>query len=179
MFLRVNLNIPLSREYEMPTVNGLHVNKITTVYETSKGIEAIKETIVKSKRLRITTIPPSLLKEIIPLLADKDIKILLLPSDKPHEKIEGITDVAITKSKLLADYKGDEMIIGSITSPAVSFNILWKDDKIYDISAMNYERCVRCQSESFEDTGWRFADKITEKIPAQDEKKNESKNHII
>lgn len=163
----------------MPTVNGIHVNKITTVYDMQKGIDAIKETVTKSKKLRITTIPPSLLKELMPLLADKDIKILVLPSEKFPEKINGVTDIAITKSKLLADFKGDEVIVGTITSPAVSFNVLWKDDKILDITAMNYERCVRCMSESFEDTGWRFADKLTERLPTPEEKKLESKNHII
>jgi hypothetical protein len=56
---------------------------------------------------------------------------------------------------------------------------MWKDDKIYDISAMNYERCVRCLGETFEDTGWRFADKLTERIPVPEEKKAEVKNHIM
>lgn len=163
----------------MPTVNGIHVNRITTVYETQKGLDAIKETVIKSKKLRITTIPPSLLKELLPLLIDKDIKILLLPGEKMSEKIEGISDIAITKSKILADFKGDEMIVGTITSPAISFNIMWKDDKIFDITAMNYERCVRCLGESFEDTSWRYADKLAESVAQPDEKKIENKVHII
>ena len=169
----------MSRDLKMPTVNGIHVNRITTVYDTQRGIEAIKETVTKSKKLRITTIPPSLLKELMPLLVEKDIKILLLPGEKVPEKIDGITDIGISKSKLLADYKGDEMIIGTITSPAVSFNVMWKDDMIFDITAMNYERCVRCMGESFEDTGWRFADKLTERLQSPDEKKPENKAHII
>ena len=163
----------------MPTVNGFHVNKIQTVYDTTKGIEAIKETVGKSKKLRITTIPPSLLKELMPLLTDKDIKILLLPGEKVPEKSPNITDVGIAKSRLLADYKGEEVIVGSITTPAVSFNIMWKDDRILDISAMNYERCVRCMGESFEDTGWRYADKLTERVVVTEEKKPEVKNHIM
>jgi len=163
----------------MPTVNGYHVNKITTVYDTQKGIEAIKETVAKSKKLRITTIPPSLLKELMPLFADKDIRILLLPGEKVPEKASNPIDIAISKSKLLADFKGEEVIVGSITSPAVSFNVMWKDDKIYDITAMNYERCVRCIGETFEDTGWRFADKLTERIPVPEEKKPEVKTHIM
>ena len=163
----------------MPTLNGIHLNKIATVYDTQKGIDAIKDIVVKSKKLRITTIPPFLLNELLPLLVDKDIKILILPGEKMPEKNIGISDVAVTKSKLLADFKGDELIVGSITSPAVSFNVMWKDDKIYDITAMNYERCVRCLGESFEDTRWRFADKIMEKAPVTEEKKVEAKSHIV
>lgn len=164
----------------MPTVNGMHLSKISTVYDTQKGIEAIKETILKSKKLRITTIPPFLLRELMPLLADKDTKILLLPGEKMPEKSSAVTDIAVSKTRLLGEFKGEEVTVGTITTPAVSFNVMWKDDKILDISAMNYERCVRCLGETFEDSSWRFADKFAEHLPQADDKKAaEPKNHII
>lgn len=153
----------------MGIVNGIYQNKLETIFEIDKGIEAIKETIIRSRKVRINTIPSDLLESFVPLLKEKDVKILLSIGEKPIEELKKVGGVAISKARIYADYKGEEVIVGNITFPGISYNILWRYDsnepkksKIYEISALNYEKCVRCLGDSFEELTWRFADKIEE-----------------
>lgn len=160
----------------MPVVNGVHQNKMTTVFEVPQGLDAIKETVSKARKVRISTVPPKLLFELLPFLKDKeDTKVLLSPGEKITDEMKQLGDVGVSKSKLYADYKGEEVLMGSITSPAVSFTILWKEDRIFEISAMNYERCVRCLGEYFDDMSWRFADKLIERPKVEEKTKPEPK----
>jgi hypothetical protein len=100
----------------------------------------------------------SLLKQLEPILADKDLKIILPIDEKPAEELEKLGEVATTKARIYVDFKGKEANTGSIGFSDRIFNITWLDDQILDISAMEYSKCVKCLSDTFEGS-WRYSQK--------------------
>lgn len=143
----------------MPIVEGRYEAKLSTTFGTiNEGLEEIKRKIQKSRRIRISNIPMSLLKQLEPILADKDLKIILPISEKPAEELEKLGEVATTKAKIYVDFKGKEANTGSIGFSDRIFNITWLNDQILDISAMEYSKCVKCLSDTFEGS-WRYSQK--------------------
>ncbi len=143
----------------MPIVEGRYEAKLSTTFGTiNEGLEEIKRKIQKSRRIRISNIPMSLLEQLEPILADKDLKIILPISEKPAEELEKLGEVATTKAKIYVDFKGKEANTGSIGFSDRIFNITWLNDQILDISAMEYSKCVKCLSDTFEGS-WRYSQK--------------------
>jgi hypothetical protein len=143
----------------MPIVEGRYEAKLSTTFGTiNEGLEEIKQKIQKSRRIRINNIPMSLLKQLEPILADKDLKIILPIGEKPGEELEKLGEVATTKAKIYVDFKGKEANTGSIGFSDRIFNITWLNDQILDISAMEYSKCVKCLSDTFEGS-WRYSQK--------------------
>jgi len=142
----------------MPIVDGRYEAKIGTTYKTEKGIEELRKKIKKSRVIRINNIPMNLLKELMPLLEGKDLKIILPMGEKKTEELMRLGDVAVTKARLYHQYDGKEANVGNISFSDVIFNILWTDDKIIEISTMEYSKCVKCMRSTFE-TAWRYARK--------------------
>jgi hypothetical protein len=142
----------------MPIVDGKYEAKISTTYEVDEGIEEIKRMIGKSRVIRISGIPMTLLDELKPLLANKDLKIILPLGEKPTEDLKQLGEVATTKARIYVDFKGKEAKTGSITFSTVVFNIVWLDDEILDVSTMEYSTCVNCLRKTF-DGAWRYSQK--------------------
>ena len=142
----------------MPIVEGRYEAKIGTTYRTDRGIEEIKKKIKKSRSIRINNIPVNLLKELIPLLESKDLKIILPMGEKKTENLTKLGEIAITKSRLYHQYNDEEANVGSISFSDMIFNISWIDDRIIEISTMEYSKCVKCMRATF-DTAWRYAQK--------------------
>ena len=142
----------------MPIVDGRFEAKISTTYEVDQGIEEIKNKIKKSRGIRISNIPMTLLDELKPLLAGKDLKIILPLGQKPTEPLKQLCDVATTKARMYVDFKGTEANTGSITFATVIFNIAWQGDKIFNVSTMEYGKCVKCLRNTFDGT-WRYSQK--------------------
>jgi hypothetical protein len=70
----------------MPIVEGKYEAKIGTTFATiEEGIAEIKRVIQKSRRIRISNIPMSLVDELKPLLNDKDLMIILPMNEKPTQ----------------------------------------------------------------------------------------------
>jgi len=143
----------------MPIVEGRYEAKISTTFSTvDEGIEEIKRKIQKSRRMRINNIPMKFLDELKPLLRDKDLKIILPLGEKPPEELRGLGETATTKARIYVDYKGNEANTGSIIFSTAIFNIIWLGDKIFEVSSMEYSKCVKCLTETFE-MGWRYSKK--------------------
>ena len=143
----------------MPIVEGRYEARISTTFETvEEGIEEIRRKIQKSRRIRINSIPISLLKELKPLLTDKDLKIILPIDEKPTEELKKLGAIATTKARIYVDFRGGEANTGSVNFSDKVFNIIWLDDQILDISTMEYGKCVKCLMDTFE-TGWRYSQK--------------------
>lgn len=143
----------------MPIVEGRYESKISTTFSTvDEGLEEIKRKIQKSRRIRINNIPMKLLDEMKPLLRDKDLKIILPFSEKPTEELKSLGEIATTKARIYVDFKGTEANTGSILFSTVVFNIVWLEDEIFDVSTMEYGKCVKCLGETFE-MGWRYSQK--------------------
>jgi len=143
----------------MPIVDGKYEAKISTTFSTVKeAIEAIKEKIGKSKRVRISNVPMVLLDKLLPLLEGKDVKIILPAGQKPTEKLKQLGDVAIQKARIYKDFKGTEADAGSIYFSDRIFGVTWHKDKILQIDAMDYSKCVKCMRGMF-GVGWRYAEK--------------------
>ena len=133
--------------------------KIGTTFATpEEGIAEIKRAIQKSRRIRISSIPPSLLEQLKPILKDKDLKIILPIGQKPGEGLKQLGETATTKAKIYVDFHGKEANTGSIYFSDTVYNIVWLDDKILSISTMEYGKCVKCMMGTFEG-GWRYSQK--------------------
>ena len=143
----------------MPIVDGKYEAKISTTFATAEeGIAEIKRMIQKSRRLRISGIPMPLLEELKPLLKDKDLMIILPLGEKPTEELKQLAPVATTKARIYVDYRGEEANSGSVSFASRIFNVIWQGDKVLDVSAMEYSKCVKCMAGTFEG-GWRYAQK--------------------
>ena len=143
----------------MPIVDGKYEAKISTTFATAEeGIGEIKKKIQKSRRIRISSIPPSLLEQLKPILRDKDLKIILPIGQKPTEDLKKLGETATTKAKIYVDFHGKEANTGSIYFSDKVYNIVWLEDKILNISTMEYGKCVKCMMETF-DGGWRYSQK--------------------
>ena len=143
----------------MPIVEGRYEAKISTTFSTvDEGIEEIKGKIKKSRRIRINNIPMSLLKELGPLLGDKDLKMILPMGEKPTDELRRLGEIATTKARVYVDFRGREANTGSVSFSDKVFNIVWLDDQILDVSTMEYSKCVKCLLDTFE-MGWRYSQK--------------------
>lgn len=143
----------------MPIVDGKYEAKIGTTFTTvEEGITEIKRSIQKSRRIRISNIPMPLLEELKPLLKDKDLMIILPMNEKPTEELKQLAQTATTKARLYVDFKGEEANSGSINFANTIYNITWINNKILNISTMEYNKCVKCLAGTF-DGGWRYAQK--------------------
>jgi hypothetical protein len=142
----------------VPIVDGKYEAKIGTTFTTpEEGITEIKRMIQKSRRIRISNIPMPLLEELKPLLKDKDLMIILPNGEKPDDALRKLAPTATTKARIYVDYMGQEANSGSINFANIIYNVIWAD-KILSISTMEYGKCVKCMSGTFEG-GWRYAQK--------------------
>ncbi len=143
----------------MPIVDGKYESKISTTFATpEEGIAEIKRMIQKSRRIRISNVPMRLLEELKPLLKDKDLMIILPLGEKPTDDLKQLAPVATTKARIYVDYRGQEANSGSVNFASRMFSVIWAGDKVLDVSAMEYTKCVKCMTGTFEG-GWRYAQK--------------------
>jgi hypothetical protein len=143
----------------MPIVDGKYEAKISTTFRsTEEAVEAITDKIKKSRRVRISNVPMSVLETLVPLLKGKDVKIILPAKTKPNGKLREIGDVAVQKARIYKDYKGTEANVGSIYFADRIFSVAWDKDGILEIDAMDYGKCVKCMRGMF-DVGWRYSEK--------------------
>ncbi|MHC4499979.1 MAG: hypothetical protein ACYS21_12795 [Planctomycetota bacterium] len=143
----------------MPIVDGRYEAKISTTFRTTnEAVEAIKEKIGKSRRVRISGIPMSLLKKLLPVLKGKDVKIILPLGEKAGPELKEVGEVAVTKARIYKDHKGTEANLGSLYFSDRIFSVAWVDDRILEIDAMDYDKCVKCMRNMF-DVGWRYSEK--------------------
>ena len=144
----------------MPIVDGKYEAKISTTFASTKdALEAIKSKIEKSRRVRISNIPGYLLEKLLPLLKGKDVKIVLPIKEKPTDELKELGDVAVQKAKIYVDYKGIEANAGSIYFSDRVFSVIWEGNRIFEISAMDYSKCIKCMRKMF-DVGWHYAQKL-------------------
>ena len=143
----------------VPIVDGKYEAKISTTYTTpQEGIEEIKRMLSKSRRIRISNIPMPLLAEFTPLLKDKDLMIVLPQNEKPSDELKALAPVATAKARIYVDFMGQEANSGSVNFASRSFSVIWVDDKILWVSAMDYSKCAKCMMETFEGS-WHYAQK--------------------
>jgi len=147
----------------MAIVDGKYEAKISTTYATVKeGVKEIKKRTAASKRVRISNAPMYLVKELLPLLSGKDVKIILPADGGVTDELKSIGDVAIQKARIYKDHKGTEANVGSIYFADAIFSVAWADGKILSIDAMHYDKCVKCMKKFF-DVGWHYAEKTKNK----------------
>lgn len=143
----------------MPIVDGQYEAKISTTFRSTKeALKAITDKIEKSRRVRISNIPMSMLEKLMPLLKGKDVKIILPIKAKPTRELREISEVAVQKAKIYKDCKGTEANVGSIYFADRVFSVAWKKNAILEIDAMDYGKCVKCMRNMF-DVGWRYSEK--------------------
>ncbi|MBM4237534.1 MAG: hypothetical protein FJ151_03505 [Euryarchaeota archaeon] len=143
----------------MPIVDGRYEMCVGSNYTNiEEGLEAIRKRLGKSRNVRVNGIPMGLLNELKPMLAGKDVKIILPLGAEKDERLEEIGPVAVTKARIYQRYDDKEVSSGSIIFPDVIFNIVYDGEKILGVSTLEYARCVKCMKEAFEG-GWRYAKK--------------------
>jgi len=143
----------------MPIVDGQYEAKISTTFRSPEdAIEEITKKIERSRRVRISNIPMALLEKLLPLLKGKDVKIILPMKAKASDELRKVGEVAVQKAKIYKDYKGTEANAGSIYFSDRIFGVVWVKDRILEIDAMDYDKCVKCMKNMF-DVGWRYSEK--------------------
>ena len=143
----------------MPIVDGRYEAKISTTFRcVEDAIEEIRNKIEKSRRVRISNIPMWLLEKLLPPLKGKDVKIILPMKAKASDELRKVGEVAVQKAKIYKDYKGVEANAGSIYFSDRIFGVVWVKDRILEIDAMDYDKCVKCMKNMF-DVGWRYSEK--------------------
>ena len=143
----------------MPIVNGKYEAKISTTFSSpEEAIKQIKEKLKSSRTVRISNVPMSVLQPLLPLLKDKDVKIILPAGKKPTEELKQLGKIAIQKAKIYKDYKGTEANVGSIYFSDRVFSLAWAGDKVLQADALDYGKCVKCMRTTF-DTAWRYSQK--------------------
>jgi len=143
----------------MPIVDGQYEAKISTTFRSVEdALEEITNKIERSRRVRISNIPMSLLEKLLPLLKGKDVKIILPMKAKANDELRKVGEVAVQKAKIYKDYKGIEANAGSIYFSDRIFGVVWVKDRILEIDAMDYDKCVKCMRKMF-DVGWRYSEK--------------------
>ena len=143
----------------MPIVDGRYEAKISTTFRsTEEALEEITKKIKKSRRVRISNVPMRLLEKLMPLFNGKDVKIILPMKEKATSELKEIGEVAVQKAKIYKDYKGIKANLGSIYFADRIFSVAWNKDKILEIDAMDYGKCVKCMKNMF-DVGWRYSEK--------------------
>ena len=157
---RICAVVRLEREQKMPIVDGQYQAKLSTVFASvEQGVEELKKKIEKSRKVRIGNVPATLLKELLPLLKGRDVKIILPDGEQPTEDFKAVGEVAIQKAKIYSDFKGIEANEGSIYFADVMFCVTWAKDKVLQITTMEYDKCVKCMKGTFE-MSWRYAQKL-------------------
>jgi hypothetical protein len=82
-----------------------------------------------------------------------------VPQNKPpSEELKKLAPIATSKALIYVDYMGQEANSGSVNFASRSFSIIWVDDKILAVSAMEYSKCAKCLLETFDST-WHYAQK--------------------
>ena len=143
----------------MPIVDGKYEAKLGTTFATvEEGIAEIKRQIQKSRRIRISNLPMPLLRELTPLLQDKDLMIILPMDEKPDENLTQLAQTATTKTRIYTDFKGQEANQGSVSFANIVYNLTWANNTILNVSTMEYGKCVKCLNGTFEGS-WRYAQK--------------------
>jgi hypothetical protein len=146
----------------MPIVDGKYEAQIMTYYKgVDEAMDDVRDKLKRTRKVRVSNIPVPLLKELLPLLKDKDLSIILPEKAKAWPELLELCPVAQQRSKIFVDYKGTEALAGNLVLPDVQFSVLWdaKSDKVLEITAMNYASCVKCQRKIF-DMGWRYSEKL-------------------
>jgi len=147
----------------MPIVDGKYEAQIMTYYkDVDEAMDEVRDKLKRTRKVRVSCIPVPLLKEIMPLLADKDLAVILPEGAEPWPELTDLCEVARTKSRIFVVYKGVEAMAGNIVLPDVQFSIIWDKDKVLEITAMNYGSCVKCQRKIF-DMAWRYSEKLGKK----------------
>jgi hypothetical protein len=147
----------------MAIVDGKYEAKVSTTYATAKdGVEEIKKRIKSSRRVRISNAPMYFVKELLPLLKGKDVKIILPADGGVTNELKSVGELAIQKARIYKDHKGTEANIGSIYFADAIFSVAWADGKILSVDAMHYDKCVKCMKKFF-DVGWHYAEKVNSK----------------
>jgi len=143
----------------MPIVDGRYECKLSTTFSSiEEGLEELKRRVQKSRRIRISNIPMKMLEELKPLLADKDLKIILPLNEKPTNELKKMGEIATTKARIYVEYKGREANTGSVSFSDKIFNVVWLGDQVLEIGTMEYSKCVKCLMDTFEGS-WRYSQK--------------------
>jgi len=143
----------------VPIVDGKYEAKLGTTFATAEeGIAEIKRQIQKSRRIRISNIPMSLLEELKPLLKDKDLMVILPMGEEPDLALKQIAQTATTKARIYTDFKGVEANAGSVYFASTVYGIAWANNQILNFATLEYGKCVKCMQGTF-DGGWRYAQK--------------------
>jgi hypothetical protein len=143
----------------MPIVDGRYECKLSTTFSSiEEGLEELKRRVQKSRRIRISNIPMKMLEELKPLLADKDLKIILPLNEKPTNELKKMGEIATTKARIYVEYKGREANTGSVSFSDKIFNVVWLGDQVLEIRTMEYSKCVKCLMDTFEGS-WRYSQK--------------------
>ena len=126
--------------------------KIDEVYDTVKGVEALKEAISKEKNIVVVNLPEFfILKELSPYLKGKKVKIYTNVPESMDSSLKKVGEIVFTCVEMVGFYKGRIVQKGDVYLKNVIFNIWWRPREIIHIGSIHFKRCVRCIKKMHED----------------------------
>lgn len=85
--------------------------------------------------------------------------MIVLPQNQtPTGELKQLAPLATIEARMYVDYMGQEANSGAVNFASRSFSIIWVDDRILGVSAMDYVKCAKCLIETFEGS-WHCAHK--------------------
>jgi len=145
----------------MPLAEGRFEARLSTTFAlTEEGIKEIQEKISNSGGVRMNAVPPQLIMKLAPFLKgkEKNVRIILSPGEKPTQEMTALGRISVTKARVCADYKGIDANLGSIYFNDRLYEITWTKERIIEIESREYDKCVKCMGELFENA-WKISSK--------------------
>ena len=143
-----------------PIVNGAYEARLSTRFPSvEEGLDALRDKIRRARKIRISNVPGFLVEELAPLLDNKDLMLILPRGEEPSDRLTGLGDIAVSKSRIFVDLGGREVESGTFSFSDRTFSVLWTGDEIVEVATMDYSKCAKCMLETF-DMGWRYSRKL-------------------
>jgi len=119
--------------------------KVGASFTVEEGIEVIGECIKKYNPIDMINVPDFIVQKFFSLLTDKDVTLYHENVAEAPEEYEKLFDVRISEVNIKSDYleKHANLCIINLARKR-SFNIVYADNKIYDIGEVCVAKCLKC-----------------------------------
>lgn len=141
--LKCDFRLNLCR-YAEEDEHDIHIGKILNPDE---GVNILMKDLKESMKVLIVYIPDFLVEQMIPLLDDKEVRILLPYNHQIHPKVRNMPFSRTARSWItpkMGIHEQRNAIVGGICFPHVHYGVIWNEDRILEIRTVEVNSCIRC-----------------------------------
>jgi hypothetical protein len=126
----------------MSLFRGLITINVGDSLEPEAGIAAIKQALQRSHRVQFYDLPKKFIDEFQPYLDNRRVQLFLPAGVNKPDWLD--SEEEHLPSRVQAEYYGRNMYVGGINLASQTFDVLWSRGKVYDISRLRQDKCLRC-----------------------------------